>query len=78
MNEIVKFGMNLYSYCTDFVINLANILDLSYYEINFIVFCILYPLLLISSFGFYIMQKVRLNKYSYTKIRVKSSEFEDT
>ena len=64
MKEIVKFGMNLYSYCTDFVINLANILDLSYYEINFIAFCILYPLLLIVSLGFYIMQKLRLNKYS--------------
>ena len=35
----------LYVYCTDFLINLANIIGLSYYEINAIIFCFLMPIL---------------------------------
>ncbi len=50
---------HIYNYCTDFVINLANITGLSYYEINFIIFIILYPAALIFSFLFFILQKVR-------------------
>ncbi len=67
MKEIIEAGVYIYSYCTDFVINLANILNLSYYEINFIVFCILYPLLIIVSLGFHIRQKIRLNKLALIK-----------
>jgi len=52
----------MYYYCTDFVINLANILDLSYYEINAIIFCFLYPLLIVGLTGIYLIQKIRLNK----------------
>ena len=44
---IFKFISFLYNYCTDFVINLANYTKLSYYEINFILFCIVYPGLII-------------------------------
>ena len=54
----------IYVYCTDFVINLANILDLSYYEINAIIFCFLYPLLIVGLTGIYLIQKIRLNKLS--------------
>jgi hypothetical protein len=52
----------IYVYCTDFIINLANILNLSYYEINAIIFCFLYPLLLVGLIAIYIFQKRRLNK----------------
>ena len=52
----------MYFYCTDFVINLANILNLSYYEINAIIFCFLYPLLIVGLTGIYLIQKIRLNK----------------
>jgi len=52
----------IYVYCTDFIINLANILDLSYYEINAIIFCFLYPLLIVGLAGIYLIQKIRLNK----------------
>tara|TARA_B100001996_G_scaffold167383_1_gene127595 strand:+ start:452 stop:658 length:207 start_codon:yes stop_codon:yes gene_type:complete len=52
----------IYVYCTDFIINLANILDLSYYEINAIIFCFLYPLLIVGLTGIYLIQKIRLNK----------------
>lgn len=34
----------IYNYLTDFVINLANILNLSYYEINLFIFCFTYPI----------------------------------
>ncbi|OOG77642.1 hypothetical protein [Algoriphagus sp. A40] len=44
MNAILELTYWLYNYCTDFVINLANIFKLSYYEINYILFVILYPL----------------------------------
>lgn len=52
----------IYNYCTDFVINLANVLDLSYYEINFIIFCVFYPAILIGSFLFFLFQKFKLRK----------------
>ncbi|MBT27792.1 MAG: hypothetical protein CMC62_02580 [Flavobacteriaceae bacterium] len=51
----------IYVYCTDFIINLANIFNLSYYEINAIIFCFLYPLLLVGFIGIYLFQKRRLN-----------------
>ena len=52
----------MYVYCTDFIINLANILNLSYYEINTIIFCFLYPLLIVGLIAIYLFQKRRLNK----------------
>lgn len=57
--ELVKF---VFAYCTDFIINLANIFNLSYYEINFIIFCVLYPVFIIGSIGIYIFQKMRLKR----------------
>ena len=51
----------IYVYCTDFIINLANIFNLSYYEINAIIFCFLYPLLLVGFIAIYLFQKRRLN-----------------
>ena len=57
--EIVNF---LYAYCTDFVINLANITGLSYYEINAIVFCVIYPLLTMGLPILFMIQKIRLKK----------------
>ena len=52
----------IYVYCTDFIINLANILNLSYYEINAIIFCFLYPTLIFVLTLIYLIQKVRLKK----------------
>ena len=51
----------IYVYCTDFIINLANILDLSYYEINAIIFCFLYPILIVGLTVIYLLQKRRWN-----------------
>jgi len=52
----------IYVYCTDFIINLANILNLSYYEINAIIFCFLYPILIVGLTVIYLLQKRRCNK----------------
>ena len=52
----------LNAYCTDFVINLANISGTSYYEVNFVIFIIIYPLFLILAPTIFIIQKLRLSK----------------
>lgn len=62
MNQVIEITYWVYNYCTDFIINLANIFNLSYYEINFILFIILYPLLIAAVIFLYILQKWRLKK----------------
>lgn len=58
MQEIINI---LYVYCTDFIINLANVTDLSYYEVNAVVFCLLYPILLFLLPFLYLVQRFRLS-----------------
>lgn len=60
MNQLLSLAYWVYNYCTDFVINLANILNLSYYEINFILFILLYPALIFGSVLLFLIQKWRL------------------
>ncbi len=60
MSELIEFGIYLYAYCTDFIINLANIFSLSYYEINFVIFCLVYPLLFVGLLLLYFVQNRRL------------------
>ncbi len=62
MNNLIEFGGSVYAYCTDFIINLANISHLSYYEINFMAFCLLYPVLIFGTIGLYVIQRKRLIK----------------
>lgn len=62
MSELIEFGKVLYVYCTDFIINLANIFNLSYYEINFLIFCLIYPLLIIGLLITYFIQKKRFRR----------------
>jgi len=59
---IFKLISILYNYCTDFVINLANYTKLSYYEINFILFCIVYPALIVGMPILLFLLKRRINK----------------
>ena len=44
------------------MINLANLTGLSYYEVNALVFCIVWPMLTIGLFLLLIIQKARLAK----------------
>jgi len=53
---------SFYNYCTDFIINLANLTGLSYFEINFLFFIILYPLLLAVLLLVFLVQKKRLRR----------------
>ena len=62
MNSLIHLFKELYAYCTDFIINLANMTGLSYYEVNFVIFIIIYPLLLLMSPTIYVIQKLRLKK----------------
>lgn len=62
MDDLAQIGKSLYAYCTDFVINLANLLGLSYYEINALIFCLLYPLVLIILLVIYIKKKLTLKR----------------
>ena len=74
MDSLIYLFKELYAYCTDFIINLANITGLSYYEVNFVIFIIIYPLLLIISPAIYLVQKSRLKKYVKDK-NINSTDF---
>lgn len=62
MNELLQIAYWAYNYCTDFVINAANILNLSYYEVNFILFIIGYPTLIFGTALLHFNQRRRLRK----------------
>ena len=59
MEYIEKIGTVIYAYCTDFIINLANISGLSYYEINALIFCFIYPFSILSLGVIYFIKKKR-------------------
>lgn len=52
----------LYAYCTDFIINLANFWEISYYEVNFIIFVVLYPLAFVLTLASYLYYNRKLKK----------------
>lgn len=67
INYLIGLFKVMFVECTDFVINLSNFFDLSYYEVNFIIFCIIYPVMVVSSFFLFFIQKYRL--YNLKKIK---------
>jgi hypothetical protein len=42
-----KLISSLYWYCTDFCINTANLLGITYVEFNFLLFIVIFPLLIL-------------------------------
>lgn len=64
MNELLQIAYWAYNYCTDFVINAANLLNLSYYEVNFILFIIGYPVLIFGTTLLYLIQRWRRKQVS--------------
>jgi len=58
--KIIQLGLWLYGYCTDFVINLANLTGTSYYEVNAFIFCFLWPLLTLVLILWWIYLRVRI------------------
>jgi len=67
MDELIHIGKILYAYCTDFIINLANLFGASYYEVNAVVFCFLYPVILTVLLVVYIRKKLVLKKMMHEK-----------
>jgi hypothetical protein len=74
MNNLIHLFNEFYNYCTDFIINLSNITKLSYYEVNFIIFIILYPLFLIVSPLVFFYQKARLRNIKKQHIATTKTE----
>lgn len=74
MSCLINLFKELYAYCTDFIINLANITRLSYYEVNFVIFIIIYPLLLIITPTLYVIQKLRLRTIKSSTIATTNTE----
>jgi hypothetical protein len=62
MDKFFDWAYFLYNYCTDFIINVANLFELSYYEINFIFFCVLYPVLSVATIFFFFTQRIKMKK----------------
>jgi hypothetical protein len=52
----------LYIYCTDFVINVAHLTGVSYYEVNALLFCYIFPAVLIVLLLLNIYLKIRIYK----------------
>jgi len=52
----------IFAYCGDFIINLANLLKISYYEVNAIVFCVFYPAILLVLIITYFKMKHELKR----------------
>jgi len=67
MELITKIAMWLYMYCTDFVINLANITGTSYYEVNAFIFVILWPIVtvVLSIYYIYLRVQIRVKRQSH-------------
>ena len=73
MKSLVDFWEYIYIYATDFIINLANIFNLSYYEVNLILFGVIYPLLLVSSFVLFGIQRRRIKNAKQHTIKSRSN-----
>lgn len=62
MDKLIELVNLVYVYCTDFIISLANLFDSSYYEMNTLFFCVVYPLGLVLLLVIFAWQKSRLKK----------------
>ncbi len=59
----------IFVYCIDFIINLTNLLGVSYYEVNAYIFVIIWPLLTIALVVLNISQRIVLRKQIKKQIR---------
>ena len=68
MDKIVEIGMWLFMYCTDFIINVANLTGTSYYEVNAFIFVILWPLVTMGLLIYYLYLKVKVRKVGLRRV----------
>jgi hypothetical protein len=59
---LAKMAIEIYVYCTDFIINLANLTNTSYYEVNAFIFCFLWIIITLALAIVLIIQFLRLQK----------------
>jgi hypothetical protein len=71
MDSLFKFGANIYAYCTNFIINLANLFGISYYEINGLIFCILWPIITVLLIVLFVIIKLRYNYLKSLNVKIK-------
>lgn len=65
---LVKWMVEVYVYCTDFIINLANLTHTSYYEVNAFIFCFLWIVVTFGLIVLLLIQFLRLQRLK--KMRV--------
>jgi hypothetical protein len=60
MDSLISIGKWIFMYCTDFMINAANLTGTSYYEVNAMVFVVIWPLLTVVLLVYYVWLRVRV------------------
>jgi hypothetical protein len=62
LSLITQAVLTVFFYCTDFMINVANMTGLSYYEVNTLIFCFLWPVVSVLLIGLSLIQRRRLKQ----------------
>ena len=62
MDTLLEIVNSVFAYCTNFILNLTELLSVSYYEVNAILFVILWPVLTIALVILNTFQRVKLNR----------------
>lgn len=57
IDNLIDLGKWVFMYCTDFVINAANLTNTSYYEVNAFLFVFLWPTVTLGLFVYYVHLK---------------------
>jgi len=60
MDTLLEIVNSVFAYCTNFILNLTEILSVSYYEVNAVLFVILWPVLTIALIVLNIYQRAVL------------------
>ena len=63
MDFLLLIIREIFVYCADFVINTANLIGISYYEVNALLFVIIWPLLTVILFVVVIFQRFRIRVF---------------
>jgi hypothetical protein len=63
MDTLIEIVNSVFAYCTNFILNLTEILSVSYYEVNAVLFVILWPILTIALIVLNIYQRAVLFKF---------------
>lgn len=66
IDNLIDLGKWVFMYCTDFVINAANLTNTSYYEVNAFLFVFLWPAVTIGLFGYYLYLRLHLHRKKKT------------